>query len=189
MVARAEAVAATRERILDAATEAFWDAPTADISLDAVASRAGVAVQTVLRHFGNRQGVFEAASRRESARISRQRDLAVAGDVPGAVRVLLDHYEQIGDRVLLLLAEEHRTPAIRAITDAGRASHRAWCRRVFGNALAPLGRTDRDRRLAQLVAVCDVYTWKLLRRDAGLSRRQTERALLEMLVPLLEVPS
>ena len=40
------------------------------------------------------------------------------------------------------------------------------------------------RRLAQLVAVCDVYTWKLLRRDAGLSRRQTELALVELLEPL-----
>ncbi|MEA2331317.1 MAG: hypothetical protein QOH58_1455, partial [Thermoleophilaceae bacterium] len=45
---------------------------------------------------------------------------------------------------------------------------------------------ERDRRLAQLVAVCDVYTWKLLRRGAGLSRRQTELALAELLEPLLE---
>ena len=40
-------------------------------------------------------------------------------------------------------------------------------------------------RLAQLVAICDVYTWKLLRRDAGLDRPTTERAILEMLRPLL----
>jgi hypothetical protein len=40
--------------------------------------------------------------------------------------------------------------------------------------------------LAQLVAICDVYTWKLLRRDAGLSRKQTELALVELLEPLLE---
>jgi hypothetical protein len=38
--------------------------------------------------------------------------------------------------------------------------------------------------VAQLVAVCDVYTWKLLRRDAGLSRTQTRTALLELLEPL-----
>src|SRR5262249_52553150 len=44
----------------------------------------------------------------------------------------------------------------------------------------------RQRRLAQLVAVCDVYTWKLLRRDAGLSRQQTELALAELLNPLSE---
>jgi hypothetical protein len=36
------------------------------------------------------------------------------------------------------------------------------------------------------VTVCDVYVWKLLRRDAGLSRRQTELALVELLEPMLE---
>jgi hypothetical protein len=34
--------------------------------------------------------------------------------------------------------------------------------------------------------VCDVYTWKLLRLDAGLSRRQTEIAMAELLNPMLE---
>jgi hypothetical protein len=38
--------------------------------------------------------------------------------------------------------------------------------------------------LAELVAICDVYVWKLLRRDAGLSRDQTELALIELLAPL-----
>ena len=33
--------------------------------------------------------------------------------------------------------------------------------------------------------MCDVYTWKLLRLDAGLSRRQTQIALHELLGPLL----
>lgn len=43
------------------------------------------------------------------------------------------------------------------------------------------------RRLAQLVAIDDVYTWKLLRRDAGLDRKSTELAMVELLTPLLEV--
>ena len=58
---------------------------------------------------------------------------------------------------------------------------------VFAPALERLGGADRQRRLAQFVAICDVYTWKLLRRDAGLSRRQTELALVEVLEPLTEV--
>jgi hypothetical protein len=45
---------------------------------------------------------------------------------------------------------------------------------------------ERERRLAQFVALCDVYTWKLLRRDARLSRSQTELAMTELLNPLLE---
>jgi hypothetical protein len=39
--------------------------------------------------------------------------------------------------------------------------------------------------LAQLVAVCDVYMWKLLRLQAGLSREQTALAIRELLLPLL----
>ena len=59
-------------------------------------------------------------------------------------------------------------------------------RRVFARALARCRGAERERRLAQLVAVCDVYTWELLRRDRGLSRRETERALVELLEPLIK---
>ena len=86
--------------------------------------------------------------------------------------------------VLRLLAEEDRSPALRALADQGRAYHAGWCERVFAPALAGLGGAERARRLAQLVAVSDVYTWKLLRRDRHLSRRQTELALVELLQPL-----
>ena len=50
MVARAESAAATGERILDAAVEVFWELPREQITLDEVARRAGVAVQTVIRN-------------------------------------------------------------------------------------------------------------------------------------------
>jgi AcrR family transcriptional regulator len=186
MTARAEAAAATGERILDAAVDVFWELPTDAISLDAVADRAGVSVQTVIRRFGGREGLFSAAAEREAAKVTNQRDQAPAADVQGAVRILVDHYEATGDRVMRLLAEEDRIPRLRELTDSGRALHREWCERVFEPALARLARTGRRRRLAQLVAVCDVYTWKLLRRDAGLSRRQTELAIVELLTPMLE---
>lgn len=186
MVARAESAAATGERILDAAVEAFWSPPVGTVSLDEVARRAGVSVQTVIRRFGGRDGLFAAGAQRELERVRRQRDEAPAGDVAGAVRVLVDHYESLGDRVLALLAEEQRTPALREFADTGRASHRDWCARVFASALERHTGSERRRRLAQLVAICDVYMWKLLRRDAGLSRRQTELALVELLEPLME---
>ncbi|MBI5105659.1 MAG: TetR/AcrR family transcriptional regulator [Solirubrobacterales bacterium] len=188
MVARAQSAAETGERILDAAVEAFWERPGEQVTLDEVAQRAGVAVQTVIRRFGGREGLFAAAAEREGDRVRRQRDEASAGDVGGAVRVLVDHYEDVGDRVLRLLAEEGRAPALRPIADRGREYHRDWCARVFAPALDGREGVERRRRLAQLVAVCDVLTWKLLRRDAGLSRRQTELALAELLEPLLEAP-
>jgi AcrR family transcriptional regulator len=186
MVARAQSAAATGERILDAAIEVFWELPTDQVSLEEVARRAGVTVQTVIRRFGGKEGLLTAAGERQAERVRRQREQAPVGDVRAAVRVLVDHYEELGERVLKLLAEEQRVPALREITDRGRALHRQWCERVFAPALAASNGLERQRRLAQLVAVCDVYTWKLLRLDCGLSRRQTELALVELLEPMLE---
>jgi AcrR family transcriptional regulator len=186
MVARAESAAATGERILDAAVEVFWELPREQITLDEVARRAGVTVQTVIRRFGGGEGLFAAAAEREAERVRRQRAQTSVGDATGAVRVLVDHYEAMGDRVLRLLAEEERAPGLREVADQGRTLHREWCAEVFAPALEGRVGVERDRRLAQLVAICDVYTWKLLRRDAGLSRRQTELAVAELLEPLLE---
>jgi AcrR family transcriptional regulator len=186
MVARAKAATATGERILNAAVEVFWELPTDQISLDEVARRAGVTVQTVIRRFGGRDGLLAAAVERESERIRSQRLQAPVGDVAGAVHVLVDHYEALGDRVLKMLAEEDRIPGLRNIADRGRAVHAEWCGRVFTSVLRRVQHADRARRLAQFVTVCDVYTWKLLRRQAGLSRLQTELALLELLKPLSE---
>jgi AcrR family transcriptional regulator len=186
MVARAEAAAATRERILDTAVEAFWERPGEQVSLDEVARRAGVTVQTVIRRFGGREGLFVAAAEREADKVRRQRDEAPVGDVRGAVQVLVDHYDEIGDRVLRLLADEGRRPGLREIAERGRSLHREWCARVFAPALESRAGADRRRLLIQLVAVCDVYTWKLLRRDGGLGRRQTELAMVELLEPLLD---
>ena len=75
--------------------------------------------------------------------------------------------------------------ALLRFADDGRAMHRRWCEDAFPSALAGLTGAVRRRRLAQLVAVCDIYTWKLLHLDAGLSRRQTHLAIVELLGPLL----
>jgi AcrR family transcriptional regulator len=184
MSARADAAEATGERILDAVVELFWERPVDQILLDDVASRAGVSVQTVIRRFGGKETLIAAAGARESARVRLQRDQALVGDIAGAVRVLVEHYEAVGDRGLKLLAEEDRVPGLREIADQGREYHREWCGRVFSSALAGLNPADHERRLAQVVAVCDVYMWMLLRRDAGLSRDETELALVELLEPL-----
>jgi AcrR family transcriptional regulator len=186
MSARATTTAATGERILDAAVDVFWQRPSDQLSLDEVARRAGVSVQTVIRRFGGKDCLFAAAAERESEQVRRQRDEAPVGDPVGAVHVLVAHYEDFGDRVLKMLAEEDQIPALARIIDDGRALHRDWCSRVFAGAVTARAGADRRRLLAQLTAVCDVYTWKLLRRDAGLSRRQTELAIVELLTPMLE---
>ncbi len=185
MVARAESAALTGERIIDAAVEMFFAEPARVISLDELADRAGVTVQTVIRRFGGREGLLAAAAEREAGRVREERDVA-PGDVEGAVRVLIEHYERTGDRVLRMLAEESRSQALREIVDRGRRLHRDWCASVFAPALEGLSAAERARRLAQLVAVCDVYTWMLMRRQSRLSCNQTALALLELLTPLTQ---
>lgn len=185
MVARAQAAARTGERILDAAVEVFFEEPTANISLEEVARRAGVTVQTVIRRFGGREGLLAAAGTRESEKIRQERDVE-PGDLRAAVRVLVGHYERTGDHVLRMLAEESRSPTLAGIADRGREMHREWCKAVFAPALEGLSGSELRRRLAQLVAICDVYTWMLLRRQSGLSRRQAELAMCELIKPLTE---
>ena len=186
MVARAEAAAATAERIMDAYVELFNERPSDQIGLDQIAALAGVTVQTVLRRFGSKEKLFAATTRRESERVRDDRFVVTPGDVTGAVANLIDHYEEMGDFVMRMLAQEESVPAIKAITDNGRLLHRDWCEKAFAPFLPPAGSDTGDRRRAQIVAICDVYTWKLLRRDSELSRRDTEQAIVEMLAPFTE---
>jgi AcrR family transcriptional regulator len=185
MTARAEAAAATRERILDAAVAVFWERPLVDISLEEVARRADVSLPTVIRHFRDRAGLIAAAGEREYERVRRQRDEAPVGNMRAAVRILVDHYEELGDAVLGLLAAESQVSGLREIAERGRAYHATWCERVFAPVLTGLEGDERVRRLAEVIALTDIYMWKVLRRDRGLTRSQTELALCEVLDPLM----
>jgi AcrR family transcriptional regulator len=184
MRARAEAAAETGRRILEAVielhTERFFD----QVSLEDIAERAGVTVQTVIRRFGNKERLIEAATEAANRQVVRQRDRAPVGDIEGAVKNLVDHYEEWGDGVLRLLAQEERVPALRSVTDTGRALHYQWVERTFAPLLAERTGKARQRLLAELIALCDVYFWKILRRDLGLSREQTEIAIREVILAL-----
>jgi len=69
MDSRAQAAAATGERILDSAVGTFWELPTDKVSLEEVARRAGVSVQTVIRHpHPRRAGPPRSRHRRPDAR-------------------------------------------------------------------------------------------------------------------------
>ncbi|HEU4329887.1 MAG TPA: TetR/AcrR family transcriptional regulator [Lapillicoccus sp.] len=184
MTERARSTQETGERILDATIALFAELPYAQLTLRAVADRADVTVQTVIRRFGDKKGLTAAAAARSSKHIVAQRSAAPVGDLGGAVDILVAHYEEAGDLALRLLSEEQSAPQLAELAEMGRGLHREWCARVFAPTLGRLRGADRTRRAAQLVAICDVYTWKLLRRDAGLNQRQVATALIEMLEPL-----
>lgn len=184
MGARAEAAAATAEKILDAADTVFDSGPVDEFTLGAVAEGAGVTVQTILRRFGSRNGLLIATLGRTALRMGRDRKTPV-GDPAAAVDALVDHYDRYGERILRLLAAEESNRALHVMVDSGRSYHRRWCERAFGPALSGLRGPPRERRIAQLVAVTDIYAWKVMRRDRGLSGEQTKLSMRELLEPLM----
>ncbi len=186
MRARAESVAETGRRILGAAIDLGPELLSGQATLDDVAERAGVTVQTVLRRFGSKEGLISATAEEVRSRVEGQRGEAPVGDIAGAVRNLVEHYEEWGDNTLRLLAHEDRYPVIREHTDRGRAGHYEWVERTFAAFLEERAGQARERLRAEMIAVCDLYVWKILRRDLGFSREQTEIALVEMLTALVE---
>lgn len=185
MTARAEAVAETGRRILAAAVALWRERPMDEITLQAIADRAGVSVQTVIRRFGSKEGVIEAAIERDAAGIRTERDRAPVGDVDAALGILLRHYERDGDAVLRTLALEERLDAAQAAVEVGRREHRAWCARVFAPHLPTPESDGFDRRLDAFVAATDLYAWKLLRRDLGRTKAETEQTLRALLRGLI----
>lgn len=183
---QAEVAALTRKRILEAALALASDEWLDRLTLDQVAARAGVTVQTIIRHFRSKEGLFTAAAETAAAAAQDWRADTLPGDVTGAILAVQDHYERVGDRLVRLLAQEDRYPGLRRYTDLGRSAHRAWVARIFADALAchPEG-AERERLLAELIAVTDITMWNLLRRDLGLDRAQTALALRELVDALL----
>ncbi len=182
MRARAASTQATRERIIGAmlalCVERWYD----EVTLRDIAAQSGVSLQTVINHFATKEGLLAAMLQdpRAQREFGGQRSKAAPGDIPAAIDLLMGDYEHGGDAVIRFLALESRVPSLVPVLAFGRAGHRAWVERTFPAALAGLTGPERERRLLLLICATDVYTWQILRRDRGLSRRETTDAIREM---------
>lgn len=184
MKARGAAKQETHQRILQAGAALIWEKVSTEITLDEVAERSGVSVQTVLRHFGTRDGLLAAVEEYLRREIVAERETP-AGDVQRAVRVLFDHYELRGDLLLRLLGQEFWDERIRAGMDLGRRTHREWVVHVFAPQLEACPAIEREELTDLLVVATDLYTWKLLRRDRPLDREQAQRRVERLIAAIL----
>lgn len=180
MTARAAAVEATRDAICEATISLWLDVPYDELTLDAIAARADTTRQTVLRHFGSKEGVVLAAAEWYSPRIAAATEVE-PGDVAGAVAAIVFQYEAMGDANARLLEIEGRVEEARMLLERGRSAHRDWVERAFAPFLDRLRAAERDVAVDALYAATDVMVWKLLRRDFGRTVEATE-AVLAMLV-------
>ena len=177
MRARAESTTRTRNRILDAVIALSEERLSVEIVLADVAARAGVTVQTILRHFGSRQGLFERAQARQVEQVRAERATPV-GDAAAAVRTIVAFYDRLGEWSLRLQAQEHSDELSRRTVVRGRRVHREWVEEVFAPQL--VGRRDRKELVDLLVVATDLLTWKILRRDGGMDRSTTCRRMLRL---------
>lgn len=176
MELRAASAQVTRDRILDVAFAAFLEHWYDDVTIASVAERAGVSGQTVLNHFRSKEGLFTAVHDRFGDEVVERRYRPEPGDVRGAVEALVEDYEVTGDAVVRFLALEEKVPSLAPLLALGRKGHREWVETMFqAPELTP-----------ELVVATDVYTWKLLRRDQGLSRDETFASILRIVEALLE---
>jgi AcrR family transcriptional regulator len=180
---RQRAVERTRDHILEAAFELFRSHPYDEVSLDAVASLAGVSRQTVHRQFGSKEDLMGAVIDWRKPQEDAADRQVEAGDIGGAVSQLVDRYETTGDAIVRFLALEGRIEPIDRLLEHGRRSHRGWIEHHFGSFLRD--EDHREEAVLALYAATDVMVWKLLRRDAGRSRRQTEASMRRLVEGVL----
>jgi len=183
---RAEQTTANGERMVDATVALLETTPRVrDVTLDAVAARAGVTVRTILRRFGSRDGLLDAAFHRVARNIGANRPAPGTGDVDLAVESLTSQYERYGDFVLKMLEQEHDLPVLGQLVTYGRSQHRTWLEQVFAPQLATLGAAERKQRVIELYAATDVYLWKVFRRDLRLTRKQTADTFRNLITAVL----
>ena len=172
----------TERQILDAVAEIIATEDFDAVSMRRVAAKAKVSLSTVVRHFGTKDALLAALvgqGGEDEERDALRRSME-PGDVAAAVRVVVRDYEEAGDQLMHMLAQEHRFPALSELLDLGRRGHRTWVRWAFSPQLAGRGTAGRTRLEDLLVVATDVYTWKLLRIDRRLGARATESAMTEL---------
>jgi AcrR family transcriptional regulator len=185
MTARREAVERTREQILGAAYGLWIEQPYDEVTLEAVAAAAGVARQTVHRQFGSKDDLFLAVIDWRRPQEVEVRHSSEPGDVAGAVASYVDRYERMGDALVRFLGLEGRIEAVEHLLEHGRTDHVAELEHAFGPFLPRPGTTDRTRAVMALYAATDVMVWKLLRRDFGRSRDETEMVIRQLVEGVL----
>jgi len=186
MRARAETAAATKQRILESARALLLTHSFEEMTIELIAKGADTTARTVLRIFGSKEELFAQA-------LHSLGQFGHAPITPGNIDALISgahgFYEKVGDTVIRWLADEPRIPAMREHLNIGRQHLRAWVGEAFAPMLDRLqGDACKELHDALIVAF-DVYTWKLLRRDFGLSRRAAQARTKRLVLGLIREES
>ena len=184
--ARAESAEANTVRILAAALDLFREQPFEKITLNEIARRAGVGVQTVIRRYGSKDGLSRAVNEWMRPQIAELRGTPEGDDPASVADAIARHYERWGDLTERMLSQAQSSPALAEAAEGGRVAHRAWVEDVFAAQLA--ASADPEVLRAKLVAVCGVQFWSVLRGDEGLSEAAAREAVADLITACTKEP-
>ena len=91
----------------------------------------------------------------------------------------------MGDANVRWIASSERVPTLAALLDDARRSHQQLARDDVRRIACRRRGPARTHAIHALHAATDVCTWKLLRRDLHLSRAETERTMVDLVVGIL----
>jgi AcrR family transcriptional regulator len=172
------AVQKSRERAIAEFINLSGEMSLDDITLDRVAQATGVTVRTLLRHFDGKEHLV----RESHEAILRSIDTILEEDSPGSlgfVGRIVRFMEKAGDYVVRFENEAENYPSLIPDLERGRQMRRAALSVMF-DANIKCEKDARERTLKALYVVSDVYAWKILRRDYGLSMEETESLLHDL---------
>jgi AcrR family transcriptional regulator len=170
---RADDVAATRQRITEAAVALHGSVGPSRTTVSAVAERAGVQRHTVYRHFPTEADLFEACSA-HFWELDPTPDPASWVSLEQALDELYAYYERHEAMYSNLYRDEPLMATVREAFTGFRA--------YLDEAARALGR-GRPRRKAVSAALrhaVDFGTWRSLTRDGGLSRPQAVKLMVAL---------
>lgn len=174
------------ERIMQAGLELFLERPYDQITLGAVAERAGVGLQTLIRRVGTKDGLSLAINEWIAPRV--REGLGEPTDDPTKVAAMIArHNLHWGALIMRTIQQEEASPALAASAAAGRRGHHAWIDACFAPALADVPAARRRQLIARLSAVSSTEMWTLLTRDEGLDPAEAEAAVVDLITATLDL--
>ena len=184
MTTRSKQAAETKDNIIATTEQLLINKSLKEINLKTIAEEAGTSVQTLLRHFENREGCLNAVASVVAERVEIQRGKTDYKNIESAISDLVDHYETEGTLVLNLLAQEKSGDIIASqFTRDGRAFHKNWVEKCFGKYLSK----KKKETIDELIVATDIYTWKILRLDLKRNQKITKNIITDITKKILEV--
>lgn len=184
---RAEYARETYESILAAAHQAFSSMPYEKVSLRAIADKAGVSQQTVIRLFDSKDNLLAtAASETVDELFVNRKCPQDASEVEPLIRNYLKITEQISAQSIVFFQVSERFESLRPVIKRGRQCQREWIEQVFRFYLPD--REDKRHSLfvAQLFSALSFYSWYSLRCESGLSVEDATEATIFTIFSLIQ---